>query len=164
MQLKVSWNLLNPKVMQVPMNKGTYVSAHFSDSTLNQLEKFQKELGLLNPVPREKLHCTICYSRVGIPYKPLNNYYAGISGELEIWDTKYGRTLVLKLNSDQLKERHDYSMILGATYDFPEYIPHITLSYNLGGQKINVENDIYIDMFVDHEHVDELDDNWSDDK
>ena len=86
------------------------------------------------------------------------------TNHLEIWDTPKGSALILCLDSEYLKQRHGLSMILGATYDFPDYKPHITLSYNLGAQYIEVPQDINIVIDVNSEVVEDLDLEWADDK
>lgn len=143
------------------MGKGTYVSATFDEDTIERLVNLQKELGLLNPVPREKLHTTIVYSRKWIPFQPVKALgNLAVNAWLESWDTKYGTTLVLKFDSPMLKERHEYANILGATYDFDEYKAHVTLSYDLLGQFIESKH-VSIVINGDKENVEDLDEDWS---
>ena len=146
-------------------NKGTYVAMKFSESTLNAIEGIQKELKLLNPVSRSDIHSTICYSRKYINY-PLQSEEILVSNEqtLRIFDTDKGPALVLELDSLHLSARHELSKLLGATYDFPDYIPHITLSYNIGGQHVDVSKTFSIDVISSHEYSTDLDLNWADDK
>ena len=139
---------------------GLYVCAKFSDLTLDAIERLQRDLKVLNPVPREKIHSTIVYSRVTVPYVASSgSFEVATSGELEVWDTQSGKTLVLKLDSDYLAFRHNYAKALGATYDFPEYRPHITLSYDVGaasfGGKVN------INVVLAHEKKETLDLTWT---
>ena len=148
------------------VGKGTYAAVTFTESSLDAIQDLQLNLGLLNPVPRDKLHSTITYSRVKIPYLPyLNEYYIANSGRLDIWDTQNGdRALVLKLDSESLKERHKYSRALGATYDFEEYLPHVTLSYNIGAQKINISDINIGPLFAKNEYTEDLNLDWKPEK
>lgn len=139
-------------------NKGLYVAAKFMDETVDQILELQKRLKLVNPVQSADLHCTIVYSRVDVPYKL--NTSAGFIGQakcLEVWDTKQGKTLVLLLDSPYLKFRHEYANKLGASYDFDNYIPHITLSYDIGAQLIDTNQDVNIQIELAHEYAEELD-------
>lgn len=148
------------------VEKGTYVSAKFTESTLDKLVEVQNTLGLLNPVSRDDLHTTICYSRVNVPFvASALEALVSTSQHLEIWETSDGPALILCLESEHLKERHKYSRILGATYDFPDYKPHVTLSYNLGAQFIDLSDpNISIPITISHEIVEDLDLDWTKDK
>lgn len=89
------------------VSTGLYVAAKFSELTLDALEALQRNLKVPNPVPREKFHSTICYSRVNIPYTTASgSFEVATSGHLEVW--KHGDTpvLVLVLDSDYLRCRH----------------------------------------------------------
>lgn len=138
---------------------GLYVAAKYSNRTLDQIEKLQRVLRVPNPVPREKIHSTICYSRVNIPYvTSAGSFEVSDGGKLEIWDTQDGKTLVLVLDSEYLTTRHNYARVLGATHDFDEYIPHITLSYNVGELKFSGEYELPI--VLDYEYKEPLQLDW----
>lgn len=140
---------------------GLYVAAKFSESTLDEIENLQRELKIPNPVPRHKIHSTICYSRVDIPYVcSSGSFEVATSGELETWDTSDGKVLVLKLNSDYLTFRHNYARALGATHDFPDYTPHITLSYNIG--PAHYKGEVKCHVVLDREYKEPLQLDWAD--
>lgn len=139
---------------------GLYVSAKFSELTLDALEKLQRNLKVPNPVPREKFHSTICYSRVNIPYQPASgSFEVATEGRLEVWKHGEHPILVLVLDSDYLCCRHAYARALGATHDFPDYTPHITLSYNVG--PVSIEGAVQIPVILDREHKEPLQLDWS---
>lgn len=148
------------------VDKGTYVSAKFTEDTLDRIEKIQKYLGLLNPVSRADLHTTICFSRVNVPFTASNaSLEVSNKNHLEVWQTNNGPALILCLESPYLVERHKYSRILGASYDYPDYKPHITLSYNLGAQAVDLTiADVNMPIVVSHEVVEDLDLDWTKDK
>lgn len=147
------------------LNKGTYVAAKFTEQTLDSIQELQTKLRLLNPVKREDLHTTICYSRTVVPFVPHEQIqHIGTASKLEIWDTDKGPALIMLLDSDYLHSRHTYSKALGATYDFPDYKPHVTLSYNLGVQKVDLLDALNIDIEMSREYVEELDLEWTNDK
>lgn len=143
-------------------SKGLYVGAKFSGITLDAIEDLQKRLKVPNPVPRDKIHTTIVYSRVNVPYKPaVGSFEIARSGSLEIFENDGVRCLVFVLDSDYLQYRHAYAMALGATYDYPDYKPHITLSYNVG--PLTYRDNIEIPIILDHEYAEELKLNWASD-
>lgn len=139
-------------------NKGLYVAGRFTDSTLDALERLQSFLAIPNRVPREKLHTTIVYSTKHVPYRLSHKEtFLADKGWLEIWPTKYGNTLVLRFESEKLHQRFNYAMALGATYDFPDYQAHITLSYDIGPLKY--EGEYPLDIIKACEYAEDLDDN-----
>lgn len=142
------------------ISQGLYVCAKFNEQTLDNIEALCRELKVPNPVPREKIHSTILYSRVKVPYVAASgSFEVAETGELDIFVTQEGeRALVLKLDSDYLRTRHRYGMALGATYDYPEYIPHITLSYNVGALKFSGKHDVKI--VLSHEKAEPLQLDW----
>nr|7T26_A Chain A, Acb1 [Erwinia phage FBB1]7T27_A Chain A, Acb1 [Erwinia phage FBB1] len=141
---------------------GLYVAAKFSESTLDALEELQRSLKLPNPVPRDKLHTTIVYSRVNVPYKVASgSFEIADKGKLTVFETQSGnRALVLEMDSDYLSARHSYAKALGASYDYPDYRPHITLSYNIG--VLNFSGEYKVPVVLDREYSEELDLEWSD--
>ena len=143
------------------VNKGTYVCAKFTDETLDALCNLQESLQLYDAVARHKIHSTICYSRVNIPFVAREPEPILISNRnwLEVWDTPSGKTLVLMMDSEHLKERHKYTEILGGTYDFPEYKPHLTLAYDIGARHIELK-DVDIPIVALYEDVEDLDLDW----
>ena len=81
-----------------------------------------------------RLHTTLIYSRVYCPNLVVDPsvIYNCEFGGYDIFSGQNGEhVLVMLLKSEQLQERHAFLMKEhGATYDFPSYKPHITLSYN----------------------------------
>ncbi|AUM58489.1 RNA ligase [Proteus phage phiP4-3] len=143
-------------------NTGTYVGAKFSGVTLDAIEQLQRDLKVPFPVPREKLHSTILYSRKPVDYIPNSgSFKLSNQGKLDTFVSQSGkRCLVLKYESEYLQQRHDYGMIIGGTHDYPEYTPHITLSYDIGELKISGEYEVPI--ILDYEYVEPLDLDWTD--
>lgn len=77
------------------------------------------------------MHTTIVYSRKMVdlfPGSDLNESAAIV--DVEKWDTKYGSTVVGVLDSEYLHSRFKDAMDAGATYDYDDYKPHVTLSYS----------------------------------
>lgn len=144
------------------LSSGLYVAAKFSDLTLDAIENLQRELKVPNPVPRHKIHSTICYSRVNVPYTiSSGSFEVARGGHLEVWNHGESPVLVLVLDSEYLKHRHRYARALGATHDFPDYTPHITLSYNVG--PITFKGEVQIPVVLDREYKEPLKLDWAED-
>lgn len=142
--------------------EGLYVAAKYSEFSLDKIEDLQRQLKVPNPVPREKIHSTICYSRVKIPYNVSSgSFEVATKGHLEVWDHGSSPVLVFVLDSEYLRCRHMYAKALGATHDFPDYTPHITLSYNVGELKYSGEYSVPV--ILDREYKEPLKLDWADD-
>ncbi len=84
------------------------------------------------------MHVTLAFSRNGIQnwsvvkdVKPCNIYNTD-PNKLRQFDLfgRSGTILVLKLNSPELTQRWEELIAAEATWDYPTYEPHITLSYS----------------------------------
>lgn len=116
---------------------GTYVAGYFSDESQNQIFELAKKIGVPNLVPKDKYHVTIIFSKKTISYKGLNDLkepWIVEAAEFHVFPTQSGKKcLVLKLDAPDLVHQHNKIMkkYKEATYDFDEYIPHVTLSYDM---------------------------------
>lgn len=119
---------------------GTYISVTPNKASAEEIYDWIKANKVPNPLDKTDLHCTMIYSRKGIPAAkhydmdlPIN---ATISG-LKVFAQSNGTDcLVATLSSEDLVAHHETIMDkYGAEYDHPKYIPHITLSYNIGDYK-----------------------------
>ena len=131
------------KQEQKQNNKGTYAGVRFDEDTTKRIRTFIEENEIPNGVPNNKLHTTLLYSRKYLPdYKAAGQYDDPLVGEpteFDVWESQpddKGETsncLVLQYECDPLSERHKSLMDEhGATFDYDEYRPHVTLSYNIG--------------------------------
>lgn len=129
--------------------RGTYAAVKFDQDTLNLITKYIKDNNIPNGVPETKIHCTLLYSRKFCPeYEPLGmlkNPLTGTPTRLDVWNSKPktdgsdpSKCLVIEFNSPELVERHNALMKEhDATYDFPDYKTHITLSYDIGDVEVS---------------------------
>jgi hypothetical protein len=123
---------------------GTYAAVKFSQDTKDAIEKYIKDNDIPNGLAASKMHCTLLYSRKHCPdYEPLGKIdppWIGKPTGLDVWESKGEqdgeegtRCLVMEFKCDKLNERHEQLMDEHqATYDFPEYKTHVTLSYDIG--------------------------------
>lgn len=117
---------------------GSYVAVVPSKESKLQLKNLNKLLDTPNPLSRDKMHITVIYSKKKIEgFEPKGKMkepiVASVTG-LEVFNSRSDKNvLVLLIKSPELTRRHKYIMDkYEATYDFDEYKPHITLSYNIG--------------------------------
>jgi hypothetical protein len=150
--------------------RGTYVGVHFSKETNERIEKFIKDHDIPNPLNTDKLHTTIIYSRKYLPtFKAdgeLDPSWKGKPKQFEIFQSQDGSNcLVVLYDCKKAVERHEYIMKeYEATYDYPEFKTHFTLSYNVG--ELKAED---LDKFIDElgtievvkEYAEELNLDWA---
>lgn len=117
------------------------VGVRFSEKTLDDIEEFVRINKIPNPVPRDDLHSTIVYSR-----NPLTGFYAkeridpvwsGYSHECGPWPMNHMTPptsgFVIKYQCQDLLKRFMFlTTICGATHDYDNFFPHITISYDTG--------------------------------
>ena len=117
---------------------GTYVGVKLSKDSMKKLSELQKAIDVPNPLDPEKMHITVIYSRKHLPdFKAKGKLEKPIKAKLDELDIFPSRddknVLVVKLKTPELTKRHKEIMKEhGATYDWDEYKPHVTLSYDVG--------------------------------
>lgn len=147
---------------------GTYVGARFTSETNEGLRRYQEKFRIPNPLSADKFHTTISYSRVPIEWEPREDLQDDpsaevVAGGLTVFESRKDSTrcLVLLLDSDYLQERFDTAIEAGATHDFPDYKPHITLSYDIGTLDIKRLPVPEVELVLSHEYAEPLDNDWS---
>lgn len=149
---------------------GVYVAVNYTNGTTNKIHELFD--GVPNLVPKDKIHTTVIYSRTGdfnnvdiSQYDDISKAYCFCYG-LDVWKTQDGKNaLVMKIpNAMHLIEAHRQLMKkYDLSYDFPEYQPHITISYDVGD---NFNIDEYskkvftLILFYDKMYKEELIENW----
>lgn len=101
-----------------------------------------KAQGFSETLEADDLHVTVTYSRMPVDWMKM-----GASWEDEVKVPrggprvmeKFGDATVLLFASDMLKWRHEDMVRNGASWDHPEYQPHITISYSFDGDIATIE-------------------------
>ena len=116
-----------------------YVALRVMPGSAAALATWMADQGIEQPVPASDLHITTVYSRTPVPlyYLPDHpnsppqteqldpaSYELGILGE--------EGALVMFVDSPMACASHEYAAGLGASWDYPSYRPHVTLSYAPG--------------------------------
>lgn len=124
--------------------RGTYAGVNYCPETKQALQKFMKEHKIPNPIGHDKIHTTLLYSRKFLPnFKPRGMLERPIKANFssyDVWkttsedpDREPWNCLVMRLECPDLEKLHKkYMDEHQAEYDYAEYHPHITLSYNIG--------------------------------
>jgi len=134
-------------------SRGTYAGIKYPEDLCYQIVNKANTLGIPNVIDMKDIHTTLLYSRNFLddylaPNTEIEVQYKATPEKFEVFNDKI---LVLVLKSEDLINRHNYLMsIHNATYDFPEYIPHITLSYDIGDFDIS---NIDISEFSDFDYI-----------
>ncbi len=116
---------------------GIYVSCVYDRESLHPLVQWMKEHNIPSPVIPGDIHTTILYSRTpvkGIPPIDFSNWEIEAAG-FDLFPVARGvesvKALVIKLASPALVDAHKKLISLGGSHDFPDYHPHLTISYNV---------------------------------
>lgn len=92
-----------------------------------------KAQGFRTALPADDLHVTIAYSRNPVDWMAMGSAW---DDEVKIprggprLMERFGEARVLLFNSNMLRWRHNEMVEAGATWDHPEYQPHVTISYD----------------------------------
>jgi len=139
---------------------GTFVAVKFREDTVRVLHEYSLMNGIPNPLDPNEYHSTVVYSRNQIefpaPEIKLNTWHAypigfdvfesrsdGASGYRKTGEIT--RCCVLKIESYFMTKRHqELRRYFNATHDFPEYHPHVTLSYDIGDFDVTKLRDIEV--------------------
>lgn len=126
--------------------KGTYVACKYTEESCVALISWATVVGVPNVVHPKDLHSTILYSRA-----PLEELHGDVDVDFSTWNfavealvevpVRPGAVapgavpdhsaLALKLKAPELVKLHGDLIALGGTHDFPDYMPHITVSYSV---------------------------------
>lgn len=125
------------KLFEAPED-GTFAGVKFLPEDAQRLETFAVENQIPNPNPASKMHVTLLFSRTPIPeYEAYGSFKSPLTATpkgVNIWGDDEEKVLVVALDSPQLVKRHKSLMkkYPKATWDHDGYIPHVTLSYDVG--------------------------------
>lgn len=134
---------MNPMLLRELANKetetdGTYVGLKLTSDSKERVREYIAGKAIPNPIDEDDLHITLIYSRKALPkFKARGELDPPIEAtpkSFDIFKSQSGKSvLVLKLDSPELTARHKaIRKEHGATHDFPDYIPHVTFSYDVG--------------------------------
>lgn len=130
---------LNELALQAP--RGTYFGLKPSKATIESILEFIDRYGVPEPIDSDKLHATVVYSRTFCSAQPLGKIdppWVGNFTQYNLFPRNVEQDptpmcLVLEFDCPELLARHhELRNVYGASHDFPEFKPHLTLTYNAG--------------------------------
>lgn len=105
----------------------------------NEFTKWAKDQGFNDLTPDNELHVTVLYSREAVDWMAMGETWNG-NDKGEITVQPGGARLVeplgdkgaivLLFNSSELAWRHSEMVRNGASHDYPDYQPHVTITYS----------------------------------
>lgn len=156
--------------------KGTYAGVHFDDDTKKRIKAYAIENEIPDRLQSRKLHSTLLYSKTYLPdFKAagdLETPWVGVPKSFDVWESQpdddgdTSNCLVLQYDCQELCDRHSSLMNeYDAEYDFDEFKPHVTLSYNIGDLDTSKLNAADIgDLNIVNEYQEELNLGWAKDE
>ena len=111
---------------------GTYVGVKVHDVQL--VKEIQAEVLTESMIAHEDLHCSVIYSkgRGKLPRLDPARSYSGTIAGFKLFGPN-SDCLVLDVDSPELQELHEELKDQGLTHTWPEYSPHVTLTYQYSG-------------------------------
>lgn len=123
-----------------------------------------KSVGFETALPPENMHVTLCYSKTRMDWrkvKPLRNgVIASNSGRsLECFDAN---AVVLRFESEALEHRNAELLAAGATSEYAEYKPHVTITYSGNNVDLNSITPYEGELRFGIERFRPIDEDWHD--
>ena len=157
---------LNPE--PTPFNDATrprtlYMRRHVRNGA--ELVKWAKSVGFTQPMDPERMHVTIVYSKtpldwmkVGAAWEAELKIPAGGPRVIERFGD--GGAIVLAFASLELQWRNERAREAGASFDFDEYQPHITISWFDPTLNVDEIEPYQGEIVLGPELFSEIDENW----
>lgn len=116
-------------------DKPLYAALQVDPPSAAALALWAARAGVPNVVPPNEMHVTTVYSRTPVPLYEPDDFSRELipPGAFSLRLLGEDQALVLTLDSGLARQRHELARMLGASWDHPEYIPHITLSLTPNG-------------------------------
>ncbi len=99
----------------------------------DEIIAWAKGQGFKTTLPADDMHVTVMFSRTPVDWMKMGETWREnpeiAPGGARLME-QFGEARVLLFNSSELSWRHEEMKRQGATWDHPEYQPHITISYD----------------------------------
>ncbi len=126
--------------------------------------KWARGQGLADTLSADDLHVTIAYSRSPMDWiavgEPWDDEITIKEGGPRIMEVFGENALVLQFASHQLNWRHQEMRRAGASWDWPEYQPHISISYGTQAVDLKDIEPYQGPIVLGPELFSEVDENW----
>lgn len=115
---------------------GIYVSCNYTKETADLLSEWSIKNQIRYPLDKRHYHTTLLYSRSHVEGAQeicdlisFNETIILNPIGFKLFDSSDLAALVLEFTAPQLVNIHNLLIANGGTHDYPDYIPHLTLSY-----------------------------------
>lgn len=155
-----------PKLPILAKDAGIYGAFRLSRSTVSSLLAWSQDNLVadgIETIKPDELHVTTVYCRKPIPTKPVGDFRVSADfARFEVFGPpdKPG-TLVAVLSCEALTNLFNARRKLGAEWDFPEYIPHVSLAKNFDPKDVADLAPITFPIILTQEYFNELDEDFS---
>jgi len=160
------------ELMETEKEKGSYAGLRFSDGTKKAIKDYAIENKIPNRLASNKMHTTLLYSRKYLPdYEPAGKLEQPMLGKFDKFEIfhsqpdeegKVANCLVMRYKCEEQTNRFDALMKEHkATFDFDEYKPHVTMSYDIGDMDIKDLPKFEGEIELVEEYGEDLDLDWA---
>ncbi|MFL5015410.1 MAG: anti-CBASS protein Acb1 family protein [Rhizobium sp.] len=154
-----------PTRMQRAANDAAPRTLYVSRNVLNadEIIAWAKGQGFKTTLATDDMHVTITYSRTPVDWMEMGSAW---DEEMKIprggarLMERFGEARVLLFSSNMLRWRHDEMVDRGATWDHPEYQPHITISYDPEAPDLADVEPYQGEIVLGPEIFDEVNEDW----
>jgi hypothetical protein len=129
-----------------------------------RLHAWASRAGIPNLVPPHEMHVTQVYSRKPVALEPNDDTVSAVGGRRGIMGLGDKGAVVLHFHSDDLQARHKEAMAAGASHDWPQYLTHVTLSYDSGGKDLTGTTPPAFPLVFGPEVHAPINDGWAEEK
>lgn len=143
---------------------GVYVRRNLTAKSAADFAKWADAQGFTNLTPADELHATIVYSRKPLDWTEAKDAVTVKAGKRTVEPLGDKGAVVLKFESSDLRERWQEARDLGASWDFPGYHPHVTITYDAGGKGLDDVEPYAGDLIFGPEIEEALNENWAEEK
>lgn len=129
----------------------------------SEIIAWAKKQGFTTTLPADDMHVTIAFSRQPVDWMKTGEAW---QSKLEVAEggarlmERFGDARVLLFNSSELAWRHEAIKQAGATWDHPEYQPHITISYTEESPDLSTVEPYRGKIILGPEIFEELNEDW----
>lgn len=130
---------------------------------VDDVREWAKDQGFTSILGGDDMHVTIAFSKEVFSWRnlePLSKNLRIKGGERSI--EQFGDATVLCFTSKRLHERWEQFSDAGASYDFPTYRPHVTITYNGEDLDLKSMQPFSGDLIFGPETLKPIDDDWAD--
>ena len=132
-----------------------------------ELLTWAKAQGFTSTVPAAELHCTITYSKRPVDWFKMGGTWGQVDGQLivpaggpRVVGMLGENATVLHFTSADIEWRHEHMVDAGATWDYPEFHPHVTISYDGAPADLSLVEPYQGKLVFGPEIFEPIDDDW----